>query len=105
MKFNTKKVTIYIALLGIYVAILFAQNANKPIVTMNPHPSEPIATGDCKNSSVGYLYLNGKSTDFTDEEFGKMIMPALRQGYVITIYPQTKRGIFVYQECHNTDSK
>jgi hypothetical protein len=72
----------------------------QPKMTITGAPSEPIATGSCTSTTFGYLELNGKSTDFTDAEFGQMIMSALRQGYVLTIYPPTKRGIFVNQECH-----
>lgn len=73
----------------------------KPQVTIMGVPSEPTPPGTCTSSTFGYLELNGKRTGFTDAEFGQMILPALRQGYVITIYPPTKRGIFVNQECHS----
>jgi hypothetical protein len=82
--------------------VLFAQQPSKPKITITGVPSEPIAAGTCTSSTFGYLDLNGKRSDFTEAEFGKMIMPALRQGYVLTIYPPTKSGTFVNQECHGT---
>jgi hypothetical protein len=79
------------------VLVLFGQEPTKPKVTIKGIPSEPIAAGTCTSSTFGYLEWNGKRTDFTETEFGHMILPALRQGYVMTIYPPTKRGIFVNQ--------
>jgi hypothetical protein len=84
-------------------AILLAQQPSKPTgYTIEITPPEPIAVGACASSTFGYLELNGKRTDFTEAEFGRMILPALRQGYVLTIYPPTKSGIFVNQQCHNS---
>lgn len=100
MQSQVKHLAIFAALAGI-VVLAVSQQTSKPTVTIVVSPPEPIAQGSCTTSTFGYLDLNGK-TEFTDVELGKMIMPALRQGYVLTIYPPTKRGIFVNQECHNT---
>jgi hypothetical protein len=35
----------------------------------------------------------------TKAEIGKFVDSSLRNGYVLTIYPETKRGIFVDMEC------
>jgi len=84
------------------MGMTFAQQKEKNTVSISVLPPEPVAGGTCKSSTFGYLDFNGKTEQFTDEELGKMIMPALRQGYVLTIYPPTKRGIFVNQECHGS---
>jgi hypothetical protein len=90
-----------VVLVGI-VLLAVAQQTSKPTMTIAVSPPEPITGGACTTSTFGYLDLNGKTSDFTEEELGKMILPALRQGYVLTIYPPTKRGIFVNQECHGS---
>lgn len=92
----------YLISIALVSVALFAvsQQTQKPLMTISVAPPEPIAAGTCTSSTSGYLDLNGK-TEFTEDEFGKMILPALRQGYVLTIYPPTKRGIFINQECHS----
>ncbi len=35
----------------------------------------------------------------TQYEFGKFVNTSLHDGYVLTIYPETNRGIFVNMEC------
>ena len=90
------------ALGGMIVAtvFLFAQQPQKPSISVSGAPNEPVQPGTCTSSTFGYLELSGKRAGFTDEEFGKAIQSALRQGYVLTIYPPTKSGIFLNQECH-----
>ncbi len=79
---------------------MFGQEFQKPkIASIKGVPSEPISPGRCTFSTSGYLEQHGKINDFTEAEFGRMILPALREGYVLTIYPPTKRGIFVNAEC------
>lgn len=77
-----------------------AQQSERPQMTITVAPSEPIAPGMCTSSTFGYLELNGKRADFSDADFGRAIMSALRQGYVVTIYPPTKSGVFLNQDCH-----
>jgi hypothetical protein len=92
-----------LVLAGMIVAtvLLFAQQPQKPSISISVVPSDPIPPGTCTSSTFGYVELSGRRTGFTDEEFGKAIQSALRQGYVLTIYPPTKRGIFINQECHS----
>lgn len=95
---------LFIGLVCCLAVMLFAQQSDSPnLVSVVPKvPADAIAAakaGVCISTVSGYLELNGKTSSFTDEEFGKMIQPALRQGYVLTIYPPTKRGIWTYQEC------
>jgi hypothetical protein len=80
--------------------LLFGQKLQKPSVSVSGAPSEPIPPGTCTSSTFGYLELGGRRAGFTDEDLGKAIQSALRQGYVLTIYPPTKSGIFLNQECH-----
>src|ERR1700682_5450636 len=94
----------YGAVLLLLVVAMFGQEFHKPkIASIKGVPSEPISPGKCTFSTFGYLEDHGKTNDFTEAEFGHMILPALRDGYVLTIYPPTKRGIFVNQECHSAE--
>ena len=106
MQSSPIKLTHYRLLIGAGVAVatlmVFPQQGDKPKVSLSATPPVPVAAGTCTSSTSGYLDLNGKTAGFTDEEFGRMILPALRQGYVLTIYPPTKRGVFVSQECHGS---
>jgi hypothetical protein len=87
------------------VAALAVLAQDRPrIASITAVPSEPIPPGKCTYSTSGYLELkDGKTKDFSDAEFGQMILPALRDGYVLTIYPPTKRGIFVNSECRSAN--
>ena len=87
---------------AILILAALAQEPTRPKISITGIPPEPIQAGNCTYSTSGYLELaNGKTVDFTDAEFGRMILPALHEGYVITLYPVTKRGIFVNSECHS----
>jgi hypothetical protein len=72
------------------------QELAKPTISkITVLPSEPIiASGSCTASTAGYLEIKGR-TKMTKAEIGKFVDSSLRDGYVITIYPETKRGIFV----------
>jgi hypothetical protein len=91
-----------ILMVGFATIFLIAQEPDHPKLTITGVPGEPIAAGDCTDSTFGYLTVDGKRQDFTEADFGKTILPALRQGYVITLYPPTKRGIFINEECHSS---
>jgi hypothetical protein len=100
MQLNLK----YLGCLALIVVSLFAQDKPR-IASVTGVPSEPIAPGRCTYSTSGYLEMaNGKKENFTDAEFGHMILPVLRDGYVLTIYPPTKRGIFISSMCPAADA-
>lgn len=64
-------------------------------------PSEPVVpTGTCKSSTSGYLEKNGRS-NLSDKVVGEFLVGYLRGGYIVTVYPATKRGVFVDLECTN----
>jgi hypothetical protein len=87
------------SLAALLVLALFGQEPSKPVIAgVKVLPSEPIPSGSCTSSTAGYIEKNGR-TDFTDAEFGQMILSALKGGYVLTLYPRTKSGIFIFQEC------
>jgi hypothetical protein len=79
---------------------VIAQEITKPTIgNITVVPSEPIAPGTCTSSSAGYLEESGGRTKLTDREIGQTISAALKGGYVVTVYPPTERGIFVFYEC------
>ena len=94
---------LFVVLLG--ASVLFAEQAGKPkISNLTIVPSEPVPpTGDCKSSTAGYLNKNGKTT-LKNSEIGKFISEKLHDGYVLTMYPKTKNGIFVSAECTNVSA-
>lgn len=78
-----------------------AQQASKPqIGKVVGLPSDFTPSGNCASSTQGYLTMpkNGRAK-LTDSELGKSIRSALQQGYVITVYPETKNGVFADMEC------
>ncbi len=87
-------------------AVPFGQQPEKPhISNIAVLPSEPIMpSGDCTTSRYGYLENHGKTklTELTEAEIGKFVDSSLHSGYIITIYPETKRGVFVGMECTNS---
>lgn len=95
MQLNRK----YLGYLALTATVLFGQDKPK-ISSVVGIPSEPIPPGKCTYSTSGYLETEaGKTQNFTDAEFGRLILPALQDGYVLTIYPPTKRGFFVSAVC------
>jgi hypothetical protein len=85
---------------------LFAQQAVKQrIANVTGLPSEPIQpSGNCKSSTFGYLEKDHR-TSMTDGELGDFVSRSLHDGYIVTIYPATKRGTFVNMQCTNTTAK
>jgi hypothetical protein len=83
-----------------YVLLLVCASGGqeKPKINLQPLPSEPIPVGACTASWFGYLEKDSR-TDLTDAEIGEFVSKNLRDGYVITIYPKTKRGIFASLSC------
>ncbi|MGB6721635.1 MAG: hypothetical protein WBE72_12625 [Terracidiphilus sp.] len=76
------------------------QQVTKPAVEISLLPSEPIpTTGTCTSSTGGYLMDKHGQTHFTTAEFGKLIQSSLQNGYVMTVYPETKSGFFVSMKC------
>ena len=84
---------------------LNSQESGKPsIAQITVLPSEPVKpTGNCKADLSGYLEMDGR-TKMTKAEIGNWVDSSLRDGYVVTIYPETKRGIFVNMDCTNSMS-
>lgn len=87
------------ALVTIAALSLSGQEPSKPAISrITTLPGEPIPPGDCVSSSAGYLEKTGR-TKLTEREIGQAVSDAMKHGYVVTIYPPSKRGIFVNFEC------
>jgi len=97
------RVIILVVLLFASFSPLNSQETSKPQISkVTMLPSEPvIPSGDCKASTGGYLEMKDGRTKLNKTELGNFLDASLRAGYIVTIYPQTKRGIFVNMECIN----
>jgi hypothetical protein len=87
-------------LLAITLTIpIFAQEPSKPrISNIAAVPSDPAsASSKCAASWSGYLEHKGKKV--TDAEISRFVTTSLRDGYVLTIYPETSNGVFVDMAC------
>lgn len=81
------------------LAISYPQQPEKPSISVTIGPSEPVVpSGNCTSSRAGYL----EQTKPSDFEIGRFVSEKLHEGYVVTIYPTTKRGVFTYLTCTNT---
>ncbi len=80
-------------------SVLTAQESKPTIGRIAALPSEPpLSAATCTASRSGYLEKDGK-TKITEAEMATFIAASLRDGYVLTIYPESKSGIFVNMEC------
>lgn len=80
-------------------SIAFSQEPNKPKVgSITGVPADISHTGTCAASRAGYFETTGKEK-MTEAKLAKFVSSSLRDGYVLTIYPETKNGIFVNMEC------
>jgi hypothetical protein len=81
---------------------LLAQGPNKPNLTsVHIIPSEPpVERAQCTSSRSGYLQMIGDGrAQLTDTEVGRHVLARLREGYIVTLYPPSKSGIFVDADC------
>jgi len=92
-----------LAVLAATFPVVFAQEISKPqIGNIAGVPSDKSFTGDCKASTQGYLEAQKGHLKLSEAEIGKFIQSNLHKGYIITIYPETKDGVFVDMECAAT---
>jgi hypothetical protein len=84
---------------GLIALAAVGQGIAKPTIgNITTLPSEPVQPGSCTSSTAGYLEKAGR-TKLTDSEIGHAVSAALKDGYVVTLYPQTNQGLFVNYEC------
>jgi hypothetical protein len=87
-----------IAAFGLVVLMLSGQETKPQITTVTMLPSEqPLVPATCKASWYGYLEKNGRK--MTEAEIAKWVTSSLRDGYTLTLYPESQRGMFVSMEC------
>jgi hypothetical protein len=81
------------------VVVALAQQISKPqISNITMAPSDPISTsGTCTASWAGYVEHKGKK--ITEAEIGKFVASRLRDGYILTVYPETANGVFADMKC------
>jgi hypothetical protein len=90
------------SLLAFSAFALFAQEPAKPKISeITVLPSELIQrSGNCKSSTAGYLEKS-RQASMSDKDIGGFVSKSLHDGYIVTVYPATKNGIFVNMECTN----
>jgi hypothetical protein len=82
----------------LFATALAAQESKPQISNIAAISGEgPLFPPTCTASRSGYLENQDKK--MTEAEIAKFITSSLRQGYVLTIYPDSKSGIFVNMEC------
>ena len=91
--------------LALLVIHLSAHPNDRPTVTVKMKPmAPPLAKGDCTSSPSGYLeWAKDGRIDLTDAELGNWVSEKLSHGYVVTLYPKTKYGIFADCDCPSSD--
>ncbi len=93
---------------GIFAMVVSMAAQDKPKVekiTIGVGPSQPPLTGaSCKESSYGNLH-QGDRIKPTPSEIGEYILRVIQEGNIVTVYPESKDGIFVYARCPRTEVK
>jgi hypothetical protein len=96
---------IFCACFSLCVLMLSAQDSNHQNVTVTELPPEAIPTGNCVQSTSGYLGIVGadksERTKLTDQEIGEYVRKTLAEGYSIALYPQASGKTFTFQTCHS----
>lgn len=68
------------------------------IEEMRVRGESPLRAPTCKESSYGYLHI-GYRRDLTPAEIGQYVIDDTADGKVLTVYPKSESGIFVYADC------
>lgn len=90
----------YFLLLSI-LGSLPAQEPNWKIANITVRGEAPIHAPTCTASEYGYLHI-GDRTQLTTAELGDYWVSETAKGKILTIYPESKSGIFVYADCPKT---
>jgi len=97
----------YLGIMAVATVSVLAQNApntDKVTVKVGGPSQPPLAIASCKESSYGNLHHSHR-TKLTPEEIGEYISRVIQGGNIVTVYPETKDGIFVYARCPNVEPK
>jgi hypothetical protein len=90
-----------IFLLTLIAGTILGQQWQAPTVksvTVGVRRDPPLRTPSCKTSTYGYLHINER-TKLTSEEISQYIVAAIEDGATVTVYPESKSGIFVDVNC------
>lgn len=101
MQWKAYVVTALTLIMGV-ATLARRQKTSKPTLSeIEGVPSGQIVpSGTCNASTQGYLEISHR-TNLSSTQIGQLISKFLKKGYVVTIYPPRKRGIFVRMECTN----
>jgi hypothetical protein len=98
-----RALALVILLLCILSPLNSQETGKPPIAELAVLPSDPVVpSGTCKSSTAGYLENSRPPKTMSDEEMGRFVSKSLRDGYIVSIYPASKSGIFVAMQCTNT---
>ena len=91
---------IFIASFLLISLCLPAQESAKPTLAdiVGVSHDDPLAKPVCGSSTSGYVEKDGR-TKLTEAELGRFIRSSLRDGYTLTLYPESKNGIFADMRC------
>lgn len=71
-------------------------------------PPEMIPPGSCTESHSGYLGIeepSKNSFDLTKQEIGNYVLARMKQGYSLSLYPQSNGRIFSIATCEASASQ
>jgi hypothetical protein len=63
-------------------------------------PEPPLHSVKCQGPTYGYLHL-GERTKLTPAEIGDYVLSAAADGKLVTLYPESKSGIFAREACRH----
>jgi hypothetical protein len=91
-----------ILLLTLIAGIIFGQQFE--IGSIAVHGETPLHPASCKNGFYGYLHI-GERTKLTPLEIGQYVADMIADGATISVYPESKSGVFVHVECPKPQSQ
>jgi hypothetical protein len=94
-----------VAILGIALTLSAQDKPKIDKITITVGPSEPpLKPALCKESSYGNLHY-GDRTKLTPSEIGEYVLRVTEEGNIVTVYPGSKDGIFVYARSPSSEPK
>jgi hypothetical protein len=82
-----------------------SQETSKPAISIKLLPPAPVPAGTCKEDEYGYLDTSKGSNQwvpFTSVELGSYVADRVKQGFIVTVYPQPNGRLWVAATCHRT---
>lgn len=99
-----QKIPAFVAAVLLACVLMYSRQTESPSISVRISPSDkPLHAATCNASYSGYLHNTKTGRPVISEDaIGKFIGEQLREGYVLTVYPPTSRGIWVNSDCPTT---